>query len=176
MSSLQRQRSESSGCTRARRPAGSGARPMRMKNKPQTVTMTSYDEAAANARVRVRCAVKSGKLPNLKTKFIICADCKRDRAVQYDHRDLSKPLDVVPVCATCNVRRGKAAFEPSAACSHEAGEADSSVLDSRPRGFIIRRRRKCLKCGQRFTTWEITRTTTNRQVYLQRPTLRLDKP
>lgn len=38
-------------------------------------------------------------------------------------------------------------------CSHE----ESKVIDSRPtdEGERIRRRRECLKCGKRFTTYEI---------------------
>ena len=36
------------------------------------------------------------------------------------------------------------------------GEADSKVIDSRPAddGARIRRRRECLRCGRRFTTYE----------------------
>ena len=36
------------------------------------------------------------------------------------------------------------------------GEADSKVIDSRSadEGTSIRRRRECLKCGRRFTTYE----------------------
>ena len=36
-----------------------------------------------------------------------CVDCGRD-AENYDHRDYSKPLDVVPVCVSCNHHRGSA--------------------------------------------------------------------
>lgn len=36
-----------------------------------------------------------------------CADCGT-RAECYDHRDYNRPLDVVPVCRSCNVRRGSA--------------------------------------------------------------------
>jgi len=50
-------------------------------------------------------------LPHLKSRVIPCADCGR-RALQYDHRDYRKPLDVVPVCRSCNCRRGPGA--PSA--------------------------------------------------------------
>lgn len=35
----------------------------------------------------------------------ICVDCGLS-ATCYDHRDYNKPLDVVPVCQGCNVRRG----------------------------------------------------------------------
>ncbi len=40
------------------------------------------------------------------------------------------------------------------------GEMDSKVIDSRPTedGEKIRRRRECLACGKRFTTYEIVET------------------
>jgi len=34
------------------------------------------------------------------------------------------------------------------------GYGDSRVVDSRPRGGGVRRRRECLRCGQRFSTME----------------------
>lgn len=37
----------------------------------------------------------------------------------------------------------------------ECGHPNSTVRDSRPRDRAIRRRRVCLKCGHRWTTWEI---------------------
>ena len=41
------------------------------------------------------------------------------------------------------------------------GHTESKVLDSRPadEGNSIRRRRECLKCGKRFTTYEMIETT-----------------
>lgn len=36
-----------------------------------------------------------------------CVDCAIP-AAQYDHRDYSKPLDVAPVCRSCNRKRGSA--------------------------------------------------------------------
>ena len=40
------------------------------------------------------------------------------------------------------------------------GEVDSKVIDSRPTedGEKIRRRRECLNCKKRFTTYEIVET------------------
>lgn len=40
------------------------------------------------------------------------------------------------------------------------GNLESKVIDSRPteEGMSIRRRRECLKCGKRFTTYEIIET------------------
>jgi transcriptional repressor NrdR len=42
------------------------------------------------------------------------------------------------------------------------GAEDSSVLDSRPveEGYAIRRRRQCVQCGRRFTTYERRETST----------------
>ena len=41
------------------------------------------------------------------------------------------------------------------------GYQESKVVDSRPsdEGVTIRRRRECLSCGKRFTTYEILETT-----------------
>ena len=36
-----------------------------------------------------------------------CVDCGRT-AQSYDHRDYDRPLDVVPVCRSCNLKRGPA--------------------------------------------------------------------
>lgn len=36
-----------------------------------------------------------------------CVDCG-EPATDYDHRDYSKPLDVEPVCRSCNMKRGPA--------------------------------------------------------------------
>ena len=48
-------------------------------------------------------AVKSGQLADPAT--LQGSDCEKP-ARWYDHRDYSKPLDVEPVCAGCNRRRG----------------------------------------------------------------------
>lgn len=41
-----------------------------------------------------------------------CVDCGGP-AIEYDHRDYSKPLEVVPVCRRCNLRRGPAIGSPA---------------------------------------------------------------
>jgi len=43
----------------------------------------------------------------LPARQFICVDCER-RADEYDHRDYSKPLEVEPVCRSCNLKRGHA--------------------------------------------------------------------
>lgn len=62
-----------------------------------------YERLATNSRRKTREAVKAGKLPHPKTLF--CADCGKP-ATGYDHRDYHKPLDVEPVCTSCNKLRG----------------------------------------------------------------------
>jgi len=54
----------------------------------------------------VGAAIRLGKLPKLDGS-IMCADCGVP-ACQYDHRDYSKPLEVDPVCQSCNRKRGPA--------------------------------------------------------------------
>jgi len=55
----------------------------------------------------VRAAVAIGLLPSLSAGDIACVDCGRN-AYCYDHRDYSMPLVVVPVCGSCNSKRGPA--------------------------------------------------------------------
>jgi hypothetical protein len=56
----------------------------------------------------VASAIRHGLLPSLVTTNVACADCDENWAQCYDHRDYSKPLDVVPVCMSCNSHRGPA--------------------------------------------------------------------
>jgi hypothetical protein len=56
----------------------------------------------AEAITLVQKAIKLGTLPS--PRGFACEDCGGP-ATQYDHRDYSKPLDVVPVCCGCNNRR-----------------------------------------------------------------------
>ncbi len=51
-------------------------------------------------------AIRLGLMPKAST--LVCVDCGT-QASDYDHRDYTKPLDVEPVCRSCNVRRGSAA-------------------------------------------------------------------
>lgn len=61
------------------------------------------------AHSAVRRAVKRGELQSA-TAFA-CVDCGKP-AKCYDHRDYSKPLDVEPVCHSCNHKRGPAKPHP----------------------------------------------------------------
>jgi hypothetical protein len=60
-----------------------------------------------DASLAVRKAVAIGMLKPV-TAFV-CVDCGAP-ATQYEHRDYSKPLVVEPVCKSCNIKRGVAAF------------------------------------------------------------------
>jgi Zn finger protein HypA/HybF involved in hydrogenase expression len=57
------------------------------------------------ATATVKKAIRLGKL-NRPSEHE-CFDCGKP-ATQYDHRDYSKPLQVAPVCRSCNAKRGGA--------------------------------------------------------------------
>lgn len=60
---------------------------------------------AMSAHSAVQRAVRKGVLPSVAG--LTCADCGA-AATAYDHRNYNKPLDVEPVCNTCNIERGPA--------------------------------------------------------------------
>lgn len=60
-------------------------------------------QSAAHAAVSM--AIKKGTLES--PKAFICEDCDKT-ATDYDHRDYGKPLEVAPVCRSCNLLRGRA--------------------------------------------------------------------
>ena len=62
-------------------------------------------EWQALAGRQVAIAIKQGKLPRPET--LRCVDCGK-RAQQYDHRLYAAPLQVEPVCRSCNRKRGPA--------------------------------------------------------------------
>ena len=62
------------------------------------------------AKSRTWYRVKIGELKRLSAEFVACVDCGA-RASCYDHRDYNKPLDVDPVCRSCNYKRGPAISE-----------------------------------------------------------------
>jgi len=64
-----------------------------------------HDHGGAGAMAQVCGAIKSGALKH-PTQFK-CSDCG-NKAVEYDHRDYNRPLEVDPVCRSCNLRRGPA--------------------------------------------------------------------
>jgi len=60
----------------------------------------------ASVGAAIRKAIRRGDLQRLDGT-IECVDCGSP-ANRYEHRDYTKPLDVVPVCRACNYRRGPA--------------------------------------------------------------------
>ena len=61
---------------------------------------------SARAGSAVKKAIRKGDIAKI-TSDVRCVDCG-DAAKVYDHRDYSKPLDVDPVCRSCNIKRGPA--------------------------------------------------------------------
>jgi hypothetical protein len=70
----------------------------------------------------VSVAVRHGDLPKLDGS-IPCVDCGKP-ASHYDHRDYKQPLDVAPVCRTCNAQRGPAKHKDP----RESGKKPPSIL------------------------------------------------
>jgi hypothetical protein len=56
-------------------------------------------------------AKRLGILPRLDGS-ILCVDCGKP-ACDYDHRDYGKPLEVHPVCRSCNLMRGHGYLPPT---------------------------------------------------------------
>ena len=71
-----------------------------------TTARALKEAIVAPALFAVARAIREGKLPRLDGT-IRCVDCGQ-MATQYDHREYARPLDVVPVCRSCNIRRGPA--------------------------------------------------------------------
>ena len=65
-------------------------------------------EAQKLVRRAIVKAIKDGSLKN--PKDCACVDCG-SVAMDYDHRSYARPLDVAPVCRSCNQRRGPASLE-----------------------------------------------------------------
>lgn len=63
-----------------------------------------YSRYVILAHRYVTVAIYNGDLPKLDGS-IPCVDCGA-AALEYDHRDYKKPMDVDPVCLACNQARG----------------------------------------------------------------------
>lgn len=80
------------------------------RKKPEAVAYQKHRNRifkltnAYYAKMEVYKAVRTNKIPSPKT--LICVDCGND-ASEYDHRDYNKPLEVSPVCRSCNAFRGR---------------------------------------------------------------------
>ncbi len=62
------------------------------------------DRIRARTHIAVGNAIRNGVLHHPRMFF--CVDCEDKQAECYDHRDYRKPLDVDPVCRSCDKRRG----------------------------------------------------------------------
>lgn len=71
--------------------------------RPSYCSECSYK--IAQIRKEVNAIIRQANLPPADGQT--CVDCGK-RAFHYDHRYYSRPLDVVPVCRVCNIRRGAA--------------------------------------------------------------------
>ena len=60
-------------------------------------------EARSSAIGAVAAQIRAGELP--RAKDCTCVDCGA-QAHDYDHRHYLRPLDVQPVCRSCNLARG----------------------------------------------------------------------
>lgn len=90
--------------------------------------MSLHRDEARRATSEVTKAIKNGEMDRADAHP--CADCGK-QGRDWDHRDHLRPLDVVPLCKGCNVKRGTA-FD---SVYRPAGEV------ARPPVFIITDRR-----------------------------------
>lgn len=60
------------------------------------------------AKRRLNAEIQAGRMP--RARELYCHDCERP-ALDYDHRDYSQPLKVTPLCRSCNLMRGPAAWQ-----------------------------------------------------------------
>jgi len=70
--------------------------------------LTQHTPIRYTATKVVSQAIRDGKLQHLSKKEshgLLCQDCNNP-AQCWDHRDYSKPLNVDPVCFSCNLKRG----------------------------------------------------------------------
>jgi hypothetical protein len=88
---------------------GCGKKFWRAASVMDICVLCSYEREKVRVRVRYKSrlavakAVKNGDLP--RPDKCKCVDCGK-RAFCYDHRDYTKPLDVSPVCKSCDAKRG----------------------------------------------------------------------
>ena len=53
------------------------------------------------------------------------------------------------------------AIVDSDVCAFHGCGGDSKVVDTRSKGGKVARRRECLRCGERWTSWEVRVTAEN---------------
>jgi DNA-directed RNA polymerase subunit RPC12/RpoP len=62
-----------------------------------------HDKEGDRATADVTNAIKRGHMK--RASEYVCVDCGT-QARDWDHRDYAKPMDVEPVCRSCNLKRG----------------------------------------------------------------------
>lgn len=70
------------------------------------IAKKDYDKLRLIASQAVKRAILNGELLPI-LEYTLCVDCSKPAAC-YDHRDYNKPLEVEPVCTSCNGLRGPA--------------------------------------------------------------------
>lgn len=91
--------------TRRRQTVPTDEKMLRAIYDPDPFNLREYMQGKAHNFVNQ--AVLQGQLADLKKYNVGCVDCGK-RATCYDHRDYARPLDVDPVCDSCNCLRGPA--------------------------------------------------------------------
>ena len=91
-------------------------------------------------------AIQNGELPTLQKAKVPCVDCGAP-AIHYDHRDYSKPLDVEPVCQSCNISRGPAIPHicPTGSCPDCEYKRDANLNPRLPQ-------QSCQRCQHRWVS------------------------
>lgn len=106
-----------------RKEAAQRATVTRAKNHPKWAKPVNAERFWQDrAHGAVAAAIKHGLLPSLKSGEYACTDCG-GVAHEYDHRDYGRPLDVQPVCRSCNRRRGTATWPRPVTFPRVAGSA-----------------------------------------------------
>ncbi len=77
------------------------------KENQEKISLRNKLNGNERAKWTIRDLIKKGRLLSLSKNYILCIDCG-SRATDYDHRDYNKPLEVEPVCQSCNLKRGRA--------------------------------------------------------------------
>ena len=70
----------------------------------------SQESGSNYAKLIVLRAIRKGTIIDLKKVFVKCRFCP-DRATQHDHRDYNFPLQITPVCKSCNLKLGPAIWK-----------------------------------------------------------------
>lgn len=103
----------------------------------------SYLKLQRKAIQAVNHAIKNGILPHPSS--LNCADCSKP-ATGYDHRDYTKPLEVAPVCHSCNSERGHAIN-----IGKDAREAMNEARRNTMKTDKVNQL-KCERCGHTWVT------------------------